>query len=626
MEQRDLHVAAARDELLAEIAFGPLDDMVGAARVVSFDFYDTLFTRLTAAPADIPGFMGDVLARQSGRADATAFPRLRRAAENAARARPQPDGRPRGDVGLDDIYRELGGVSGWPEALVAAARKLEWAVEARVLVPRDNCIAAARRFHAAGRRLIVITDTYMGTDFLSEVLERHGIRSLFDRIYASSELGRRKDTGTLWPWLREQEGDDLVHIGDNLTSDVEMPRRHQVRAIAVANTANLSVARGYPVPAPSPQGWRAGIALGPAIARIGNDPFARPLPEPTGIPDIPTFGYVVLGPLMFGFLSWLHGMVQRERLGHLCFLARDGFFLRQVYEAVRARCPDGILPASTYLLVSRRSVMPAATAVTLDPELILRAPFTGPLGTLLRGRLGISSDDVLPGVDAATTVALPSQKSRIAALLRRHETAIRAACADTATGLRAFLAATGVADRTDLGVVDLGYSGTIQQCLQVVTGRGIKGLYFQAMPEADIVSRLGGRAYGFFSENVGNDRHLPVRKARLLLEALLAAPHGQVTGYTTGGTPIHDSQPDAGADYPLLAEMADGMKQYCLDLLDAFGPDVLSIAVPARDVQEPLLSVIRGKIAIPDRLRPALVMVERFGGEEKRIMGKELFG
>ena len=161
-----------------------------------------------------------------------------------------------------------------------------------------------------------------------------------DAIYCSSEVGYRKDAGTMWTWLKDTEArlpEDFAHIGDNEQSDAQQVAKQGLSPIGIINTAVLADLRGYPMPSgwrTARSDWRSGIALGPAIAEIGNNPFAPSPLFPTKIETPYDFGYLILGPLVFGFLSWLVRNAREHEVGRLFFLARGAYFLHRTYTAL----------------------------------------------------------------------------------------------------------------------------------------------------------------------------------------------------------------------------------------------------------------------------------------------------
>jgi FMN phosphatase YigB (HAD superfamily) len=597
-----------------------IDMLADRRKVVSLDFYDTLFTRLSVTPEDVQSYIGHILYCEGRVAVDTDFLKLRKAAEAAARKMKQE-----GDAGIQEIYRAFPRVCDWPKETIQRALDLELEVESRVLIPRAAMIEVCRRLGAAGCRLIVVSDTYMDESFIRKVLIQHGIDDCIDAIYCSSDVGCRKDNGTMWAKLAATEAashSDFVHIGDNEHSDIQLAVDARLKAIGIINTAVLADLRGYPMPTgwrAARSDWRAGIALGPAIAKIGNNPFAPNPLVPAKIETSYDFGYVILGPLVFGFLSWLIRNAREHEIDKLMFLARGAYFLHRTYSAL-AKAADGFaMPEASYLFVSRRATLPAALGANLDPSFVVNGlgGFHGTFGELLSSRLGLDTDRGFEAAAAGIQVKLPRDREKVIGLINEHLGQVEKHCIEAADLLRTYLSQEGFFSSERVGLVDLGYSATIQKALQMATGKGVNGYYFGTAPSARDVAKGGGEAFACFGEEKLGEPAPAIIKYSLLLEAFFAAPTTQVDGYRRDGervSPIYRDEPESGMHFKALQETADGFHAYCLDLVKVYGPEVLLIEVPAAEVEKPLRSLINGWGCIPSELKPALVVDDAFCG------------
>ena len=77
-----------------------------------------------------------------------------------------------------------------------------------------------------GDRIIFISDMYLPTESLKEILSEKGFFHGNDGLYVSGDCGCKKEDGTLFQLIREQEHiemDEWHHYGDNLNSDVLIP-------------------------------------------------------------------------------------------------------------------------------------------------------------------------------------------------------------------------------------------------------------------------------------------------------------------------------------------------------------------------------------------------------------------
>ncbi len=585
-----------------------------AGGVLSFDFYDTLFTRASATPEDVLAYVGHRLALE-GLDDAGEFATTRRKADAAARLADT-----RGDVTLAEIYDAF--PERWSAARRARAMALELAIELSTLQPRRSVVALSRDAKRRGGTTAIVSDTCMDAGFIGSVLERHGIADLFDHVYCSSDVLRRKDDGTIWPWLKRElpgAGAGFTHIGDNNRSDVVQPRKSGVSAVGVTSAALTAELRGFPVPKhwrSANHDWRSGIVLGPAIARIGNDPFLGGSPGKVQFEEPYDFGYAVIGPLMFGFMSWIVAKAAADGVDRLFFLSRDGYFLQSIYEAC-ARGGGMALPSAHYLCVSRRSVVPAHVYRSYDLDLVLKSRFKGSLRDLLQGRLGIDVSDLVGPDVADAAIRLPQDRPRVVDVMTAHREVIRDALKGSFDDLTLYLDRSGFTGSERAAIVDFSASGTIQMAMQGVMGRGLNGYYMMISRAFGAEDGLGGRSSACYVDAQDQWQLQPVQAGAILLEGLLTAPYGQITGYREvdgAMVPVHGAEPDSGPRFPAIRQAMEGAERYGRDLVEAYGGEVLLIDVPKLDVQRPLGAFLAGRLKMPPALRDAITIEDDFGG------------
>ncbi len=267
--------------------------------------------------------------------------------------------------------------------------------------------------------------------------------------------------------------------------------------------------------------------MGPVVARIANDPFPDTgCFQPVDIPRPFDVGYTVFGPVVMAFLLWLANHPQAVDVDRVFFLSREGYLLQLVWERIRAAGAMH-LPASTYLLSSRRTAMASAQAVRFNPDEILEgSDFAGSVGDLLSSRLGLD----LAGDHSLTDrwVNLPEDEKVVRGVLEELHDRIVEHGNKELGGLVDYLEASGLSSSHAPAIVDIGYSATIQKHLQTVLGRGLRGFYMGTLAKAVQIEEAGGSAYGCFVEgHPGWIEPTPFLLHSLLMEAFLTAPSGQ---------------------------------------------------------------------------------------------------
>ena len=250
-----------------------LKNKIDAAAVVSFDIFDTLITRPFVRPDRLFKIMEHRL--DSSLKRRSEFSQCRKEAERVARGQNQG-----GDVGLDSIYEYLSLLDGYDRKLASEAKNLECELEYQISIPRRTVVEAYNYAIDSGKRVLLLSDMYLPSSFLSRLLFKAGIQR-WDQLHVSCEVGLRKDTGQLWDWLIDEEHlseNRLLHVGDNEQSDGQMAwDRPFIEPYHVLSPVNLfALSRwGRAVTARLGSTWKEAAYLGPLIATLYNDPFAH---------------------------------------------------------------------------------------------------------------------------------------------------------------------------------------------------------------------------------------------------------------------------------------------------------------------------------------------------------------
>jgi FMN phosphatase YigB (HAD superfamily) len=602
-----------------------LREAIDVADVVSFDVFDTVVTRRSIRPDSVIRLAGERLRRL--RPEADDFFAVRKEAEDRARAGRQWAG----DVSLPEIYDAFPGSAPWDGELQQRALAIETDDDLATSVVRSTVADAVRHAHSLGKRVIGISDTYFERPHVERLLAQAGVGDCFDELYLSSERRARKDRGDLWDVVLDQEGvaaDRWLHVGDNERSDIQAAADRGIRTYHCMNPTTLLELRGFRcLTAADAEHWGTDLLLGPVTATLANDPFlAGAVFDPVVVAGADDLGYAAFGPVVMAFLVWMAQHPALADVDHLYFLAREGHLLRQLWERVRATGrPD--LPASTYLLTSRRASMAAAQAVSFDADQILQGfGFDGTVREMLASRIGL----VLPEGEELADLRLTLPDDDVAArkILNELEDVIVAHGAGELEHMVGYLRQVGLAGPSTAGpsaagVVDIGYSATIQKHLQVLVGRGLTGFYMGTLSKANEVTATGGAAYGCFAEDVPKwTPTSPFHRYSILLEAFLTAPQGQVErAEIHGHDVVHHFRPEyrTAGELEVIECLHAGATRYCEDLLRSYGTAILDVPIDLAAVLDLVTMVATGAIRSP-AATSALVVDDDFCGLPRRVI------
>ncbi|HXF46193.1 MAG TPA: HAD family hydrolase, partial [Burkholderiaceae bacterium] len=538
---------SARELASAWSAFGQ------GADVLSLDCFDTLIWRDTAAPTDVFCELTPPVT-----------PAVRVVAERTARARARAV-TGYGEVRLADIYRCAlpGAEPGVVDARIAEELELEKRF-CRAFAPAVELIRSAK---AAGKRVIVVSDTYFDARQLATLIDAAAgspLARLIDAFFCSCEYGVSKSEGLfghVLRWLRVAP-QRVLHVGDNAAADLDASRALGMRAVQLlqGDTALSSQ-------------WRmesaALLMIDPRLrqSRAPQLPYRRLLasamtPEMSAAERL---GYGSLGPLMHTFATWVRAEARAIAASSgpvkICFLMRDGHLPLLAYRQLGG---TGDPPAFA-LEISRFSAI-AASLRTRDEVLDYFALVEDGISPEAAGRQLLLKPHE---VERLAPAGAPERGRRLRLAALRANTLKEIAARSEAYRKRLFEYLRRTVEPQPgetLMLVDLGYAGTVQNRLQDLIERqfgvAVTGRYLLLRD----VPRSGDRKRGLF----GPDR-LDARALELLLnfvaalEQVCTAQFGSVIDYTSSGEPLRKPTVAAAAGAALRAEVQQACLRFVSD-------------------------------------------------------------
>lgn len=474
-----------------------LKALIDEAEVVSFDVFDTLVRRRHYSPTDVFAAAGGARFRLK-----------RIAAEWLARLRH----RHQEDVSLEQIY-----------AFLAADPAAEIEAERRTLYANAEARDIYDYARAHGKRIIAISDMYLPSSLIREMLDAAGYNEV-ERVYLSSEVGSTKGRGTLFRHVTADLGiapEKIVHIGDHQLSDSTRAKEHGLRS--------------HHLPS-SRMRFEAADAIHPGVLRA-----LRRSRKPShslllgllrdGLADWDgdywyAFGFFVVGPAVNAFVDWVCRRFVEGKHDRAFFFSRDGYL---PLEVLSIRHPE--LPG-TYTFASRRLFLIAALE-TLDDR-ALAALTTSLPGTDAReywSRLGITNPRVDELLDRHFK---PGEKIWSIFDRQRLETFFREAhgyfLPDVQREkklLRDYLTRIGLLGGRSPLIVDVGWNASSQRHLESAFPelKGTAGAYFGLRAGA---YRNGNMRAFFFDRGEPSGMYRIAMECVEITELMFSAPHPTV--------------------------------------------------------------------------------------------------
>ncbi|WOD06158.1 rhamnan synthesis F family protein [Marinomonas sp. GJ51-6] len=212
---------------------------------VSFDVFDTLVRRRYFVPDYAKLLLAKDLEKKKVVKDAQQFVVQRNHAEFEVRQAKKFIG----DVTIFETYLHLASLLNWTEEQAVQYAEQEFAHDLAMIEPKDEMVDLFNSLISAGKRITVMSDTYYTLEQVEAMLSKVGV-SIGYELLVSSELGKRKDNGTMWQYLKDSlpHGQSFIHVGDNAVADAQIPGDFGFRNLHILNPIDKWQAAGWKNP------------------------------------------------------------------------------------------------------------------------------------------------------------------------------------------------------------------------------------------------------------------------------------------------------------------------------------------------------------------------------------------
>lgn len=518
--------------------------------VITFDIFDTLITRVIYEPDDLFRLMERIIAKKYKKS--VDYLSVRKSAEELA-------WKERGDFcNIHDIYRKLPEISVFSDIEAQELKELEINLELELCIPRKDVLKIFNRLRDAGKKILLISDMYLTSEIIIKMLDKCGYHG-YTELWISCERGKRKDRDTIWDDFFQIYGSSrTIHLGDNPHSDFQIvgdKKRPSFLLLSPVEQFRFSeqFEKFKRFLDGSPEN---SLIMGYLVNKcLYNSPFAL---KGNGISQIHNLEDVVEGlfsPLLLKFMDFLHNTSREDSV--LLFLAREGHFLQKLYKHY-CRVFEKKELSSIYFLTSRRATSVPQIDSYKDARELLSTEYSGTLSTLLEERFGLteiqSEEDI--------KIQLPSEAYKVIPKLGKYAEQILKT-ADNEKKL--YIDYIGHLLGTDFDwnkaiLVDVGYSGTIQYYLMKILHHQLDGCYLATayFMKPDILDGTYRSLYNFWKSRA-------FEKTQLFLEAITAAPHGQIVNFYEKDGKIEANMKD---EDPMYGENAEKMQKFVYEYFE----------------------------------------------------------
>ena len=292
-----------------------LKELIDDAEVVSFDLFDTLLLRPFVKPQDVFAWL-EIAQNRPG------FCVARMKAERQARVLKLVKER-KEDCSLDDIYALI------PE-IFQNMKVSELELEEHICVRNEQMFEVFEYARKKHKKVIIVTDTYFSKQFIEKLLLNTGITN-YDGLFVSSEIGLTKATGNLFDFVSKQfdvNPKDILHVGDNIIADYENAQKKGMRAFYSVPLVDRFFSDEHHKRFVEFYKCHSENAIVSALLGMQMIFWQNHFDADYAV----TLGYSYGGPLAISAVLNVMKQAMEKHLTDLLFVARDAFFLQEVYD------------------------------------------------------------------------------------------------------------------------------------------------------------------------------------------------------------------------------------------------------------------------------------------------------
>lgn len=552
---------------------------INKARVVSFDIFDTAILRVVATPADVFGLVQNRYVKNN-EALPFDFAKERMRCEQELRNIRWTRDRET-EVLLDDIYQTLELHTGITHTVAERLKETELATEFAVCRKNPFIYSLYQYALDQGKRIIFISDIYLPHQVISDLLSGNDYTN-YHKLYTSSSYKKTKSAGDLYDLVLEDlaiKPAKLVHFGDNFPSDVDMAKAKGIRAYHYEKCSSLAC-RDRDFSATYPDYVASGHSLFYSLLRgtIMNRLFSQRGGEDEAKNFWYRFGYEKAGVLLLGFCLWLKQKIKEDSVEKLLFLARDGFILQKVFNLINDFDKEEI--ASEYLFASRRAFNFASIKQLGSAEMQFLIHGTSYITVKqFFERIGIRVEEIKDQIAASGFVdeneyVSDEKKQDLRKLFLSVEDIILHHAEEERKNLWKYLSELEIKDGQVVGIVDIGWNGSLQKSLaglfndQQLCPR-FHGYYLGTWETAKKNCSEQSLIQGYLCHLSSPEEYKNLLKECLeIFEFIHLAPHGSLLYFTERAgkvVPVVDAVPSETENYKKAAIVQKGILHFVHD-------------------------------------------------------------
>lgn len=485
--------------------------------LASFDIFDTVLLRKCGKPGNIFHLLAQKL-YPDDKAKRVAFIRWRRQAEG--RVARLLKGR---ETTIADIYTDTDVVQfyDYTHAQLIDAEK---ETESENLIANPAVKSIIEKCRKEDKTICFISDMYLDSEFLAQILKREGCLVGNEKVYVSCEEGARKSTGALFDKVRSDlNPTHWEHYGDHPASDVKRAKEKGINATLIDTAftesekalADNSKQHGYEL------SCLAGLQRAARITN-GNNAYSAIAAD-------------FVAPAYIPYVQFVLEKAKEQGIKRLYFLSRDSYILQKIAECKQSEFPDIEL---RYLFVSRKALLlPYLQEPTAARFLAVQDKQTlvGKYVKELLNSLATSSTELKERFSTEFEYSRITNKQQEADFLNKifgeksyfcnH---LKKIATEKRKLLNTYFAQEGLFDDCEKAMVDVGWLGTTRLMINSILRdeKQKDAQFFYYGVRGDVLDSSHGVFYNYFTP-----QELSTELTTMVENYFSASPYPSTTGY-----------------------------------------------------------------------------------------------
>lgn len=504
-------------------------------KVISFDVFDTILFRMVRKPVDVFEYVGKKAQEQNvlpAHVSPVIYKNIRIEAEKQARRKSIKYNK-HNEVTLDEIIENLPAYCGENKD---ALLQLELEAEKELCYLNPDIYAVMDFLKDSDCRILLTSDMYLSGNRILNLLECNGFPiEIIDAVYVSCEYKQNKSGGELYQQVLNDMGvtaDEMLHIGDNYMSDVVVAKHLGINTIYydVINSDKY-------IPLQIEQ-MKYGNLL-PQLYALRR--YAADQGEVYGGEKQFWFqlGAMYLGPLMTGFAEYILDTADKEQIRNIYPLMREGMIISKLLKQA-AKCRDKEYRIEP-MYISRKAVY-LASLREFGEEEYEKISIIFQKNGLVKDFLNLLElEESIENIPMQLSIAELRKDKKKEDEFKQYlfsksvQQKISENIEKRFRNLIAYLQQLGIEE--DFITADIGYQGTIQQCLENVLNKRNNKLYnihLIAVGALNCVNKIldGIDIRGWTGSCGENEKNIvEIMEKQCLLEQFLMYNCGTTVGY-----------------------------------------------------------------------------------------------